>query len=171
MNIAIRAAQAQDWELMRDIFVQAGKAAWSHILTSAALAELSAPDRWDPRDGADVLVAEFAGKVVGFVCFRASADEDAESAIGEIDGFYVTPSMWSRGVGQTLLAAGLDRLAASGFREATLWTEHRNHRPLQFYRAAGWKPDGRERRRTYRGTELLEIRHRLTLTGRPTPRT
>jgi GNAT superfamily N-acetyltransferase len=114
-----------------------------------------------------VLVAEHAGKVVGFVCLRASADDDAEPTIGEIDGFYVLPSMWSRGVGQALLAAGLERLAASGFKEATLWTEQRNHRPLRIYLAGGWKLDGRERRRTYRGSELLELRHRLVLRGPP----
>jgi hypothetical protein len=82
---------------MRDIFAQAGQAAWGHILAPAVLAELSAPDRWDPRSGADVLVAEHAGKVVGFVCLRASADDDAEPTIGEIDGFYVLLSVvWAR---------------------------------------------------------------------------
>ena len=169
MNIAIRAGLAEDWEALREIFLKAGQAAWTHILAPTALAELSAPDRWDPRAGADVLVAEKAGRVVGFVCLRASADEDAEPTTGEIDGFYVLPSMWGRGVGQALLAAGLERLGGLGFKEATLWTEHRNHRPLRFYRAGGWKFDGRERRRTYRGTELLELRHRLILSAVPPP--
>jgi GNAT superfamily N-acetyltransferase len=89
---------------MRDIFMQAGQAAWGHILDGATLAELSAPDRWNPRAGADVLVAVCDGDVVGVICVRASADEDDRSATGEIDGFYVLPSMWGRGVGQALLA-------------------------------------------------------------------
>lgn len=148
---------------MRDIFTQAGRAAWGHILPDAMLADLSPPDRWHPRAGADVLVAAGAGEVVGFVCLRASADEDAEPTVGEIDACYVLPSVWGTGVGQTLLSAAAAHLALSGFEEATLWTEHRNDRPLRFYRAAGWRLDGAERRRTFRGAELLELRHRLIL--------
>jgi GNAT superfamily N-acetyltransferase len=148
---------------MRAIFIEAGRTAWSHILSSAALAELRAPERWHPHAGADVLVAERAGEVLGFVCLRASADDDAGPAVGEIDACYVCPPAWGTGVGQALLAAAATRLAASGFDEATLWTEHRNERPLRFYRAAGWRLDGRERRRISQGCELLELRHRLNV--------
>lgn len=164
MRFAIRAGRHDDWEVMQDIFIQAGQAAWGHILSAAMLADLSAPDRWRPRAGADVLVAECAGgDVVGFVCLRASVDQDAEPTVGEIDACYVRPSVWGTGVGQALLAAAAESLRASGFKEATLWTEHRNYRPLRFYGAAGWRLDGTERRRTFRGTELLELRHRLIL--------
>jgi ribosomal protein S18 acetylase RimI-like enzyme len=82
----------------------------------------------------------------------------------------VLPSR-GQGIGRALLAAGLQRLAASGFTEATLWTEHRNHRALRFYQAGGWTFDGRDRRRTYRDTELLELRHRLILKGSQTSST
>lgn len=145
------------------VFIEAGQAAWVQILPANTLVDLSAPDRWHPAAGAEVLVAECAGDVVGFVCLRPSADEDAGPGVGEVDACYSHPSVWGRGVGRTLLSAAVARLAASGFREATLWTEHRNHRPLRFYRAAGWKLDGAERRRTFRGTELVELRHRLSL--------
>jgi GNAT superfamily N-acetyltransferase len=101
--------------------------------------------------------------MVGFVCVRASADEDAEPTVGEIDACYVLPSVWGTGAGQALLSAAAEYLAASGFKEATLWTEHRNERPLRFYRHAGRMLDGTERRRTHGGTELLELRHRLIL--------
>lgn len=148
---------------MRAIFTQAGQAAWDRILPAATLAALSAPDRWHPRGSAHVLVAESAGGVVGFVCVRASADDDAEPTVGEVDACYVLPSVWGMGVGQALLAAAAEYLVASGFKEATLWTEHRNERPLRFYRAAGWRLDGAERRRVFRNTELLELRHRLNL--------
>jgi GNAT superfamily N-acetyltransferase len=84
-------------------------------------------------------------------------DEDASSTTGEIDALYVLPSVWGQGTGRALLAAGTEQLAGR-FNVATLWTEHRNHRPLEFYRAAGWRLDGTERRRTYQGTELLEVR-------------
>ena len=147
---------------MGDIFVRAGRAAWSHILPPATLTTLAPPDRWHPRTGAEGLVAQVADNVLGFVCLRASADEDATLTIGEIDALYVLPSAWGTGIGRALLNAATTQLAAK-FTEATLWTEHRNHRPLQFYRAAGWRLDGAERRRAYRGTDLLELRHRLAL--------
>jgi GNAT superfamily N-acetyltransferase len=161
-ELGIRFASERDWDGMRDVFARAGAAAWSHILPPATIASLSAPDRWHPRHSSTVLVAERAGDVIGFVSVRASADEDASSATGEIDALYVLPSVWGQGAGRALLAAGTEQLAGR-FNEATLWTEHRNHRPLEFYRAAGWKLDGAERQRTYRGTELLELRHRIAL--------
>ena len=148
---------------MRRIFGEAGQAAWAHILPAATLADLSAPDRWNPAVGADVLVAECRDQVAGFVCVRPSAGEDATSDVAEIDAFYVHPSVWGAGVGLELLAAAESQIAAAGFKEATLWTEQRNDRALRFYRAGGWRVDGTERRRSYRGTDLLELRHRLTL--------
>lgn len=163
MQFTIRTGRREDWDAKRRVFVEAGRTAWSQILPASALADLSAPDRWRPGAGADVLVAECAGDIVGFVCVRPSADEDAGSGVGEVDACYTHPSVWGMGAGRALLSAAVARLAASGFREATLWTEHRNYRPLRFYRAAGWTLDGAERRRTFRGTELMELRHRLSI--------
>lgn len=148
---------------MRDTFIQAGQAAWDHILSAESLSDLSPPDRWRPGADTDVLVAEREGEVVGFVCLCASADEDAGPTVGEVDACYVHPSVWGKGVGQALLSAAVAHLRASGFEEATLWTEHRNHRPLRFYRAAGWSLDGVERQRTLRSADLLEVRHRFLL--------
>jgi hypothetical protein len=74
MRFAIRAGRNDDWDVMRDIFAQAGEAAWGHILSASTLANLPAPDRWRPHGGADVLVAECAGEVVGFVCLRGTTE-------------------------------------------------------------------------------------------------
>jgi GNAT superfamily N-acetyltransferase len=163
MHLAIRPGRDDDWQSMQVIFAQAGQAAWVRILPAAALTGLSAPERWHPRAGAHVLVAERVGDLIGFVCVRASADADAERTVGEVDGFYVRPALWGTGVGRALLAAGLEQLLALGFKEATLWTESRNERPLRIYRMAGWTLDGAQRRRNFQGTELLELRHRVTL--------
>jgi GNAT superfamily N-acetyltransferase len=148
---------------MRHTYAQAGQAAWAHILPTATLVSLLPSERWRPGAGADVRVAEYAGQVVGFVCARPSADADANPTIAEIDALYVHPDLWGTGVGRALLAEATVYLAESGFAEVTLWTEHRNYRPLRFYRAAGWRLDGAERRRDFRGTELIEQRHRRRL--------
>lgn len=167
MRLTIRTARGDDWEDMREIHVQAGREAWGHILSETALASLSAPNHWHPDAGADVLVAECAGRVIGFICIRASADKDADPTVGEISAFYVHPSRWGIGAGQALLSAAVERAAAIGFKEVTLWTEHRNYRPLKFYREAGWTLDG-ARRYASGGSEIIELRHRLR-TSRNTP--
>jgi L-amino acid N-acyltransferase YncA len=139
------------------------RASWSHILPPEALSNLTPSERWQPRTGSNVLVAERAGQVAGFVCARRSADADADQTVGEIDALYVQPSAWGNGLGQALLTTAVAHLVAAGFMQATLWTEHRNARPLRFFRAAGWLLDGAERRRTFLGTQLLELRHRRAL--------
>lgn len=148
---------------MTEIFTRAGQAAWGHILPAGALAALRPPERWHPSR-ANVLVGEYDSRASGFACVRASADADASPTTGELDAFYVMPSLWGRGVGRALLAEALAHLAASGFREATLWTEHRNDRPLRIYRAGGWTPDGAERRRVHGATDIRELRVRRVLT-------
>ena len=148
---------------MRRLFVAAGQAAWREILPVRTLAALSAPDHWHAGHAADVLGAERAGDIVGFACVRPSADENTGPSTGEVDACYTHPSVWGMGVGPALLSAAVARPAATGFREATLWTEHRNYGPLRFYCAARWTLDGAERRRTFRGTELLELRHRVSI--------
>jgi GNAT superfamily N-acetyltransferase len=159
----IRRGTEDDWEAICNTFVRAGRVAWSHILSPEALSNLTPSERWHPRTGGKVLVAERAGQVAGFVCVRSSADADADQTVGEIDALYVHPAAWGKGLGQALLTTAVADLAATGFACATLWTEYRNERPLRFYRAAGWLLDGAERRRTLLGAELLELRHRRAL--------
>lgn len=158
----IRDAQEHDWPAMRGVFVQAGRAAWAHILPAEVLDTLSPPERWRPGGGQTAIVAGEAGEVIGFASIRHSMDDDASPAIGEVDALFVRPSVWSHGAGRALLAAATRRLAQH-FSEATLWTERRNYRPLRFYQAAGWQLDGVERRRNFRGAELVELRHRIVL--------
>jgi GNAT superfamily N-acetyltransferase len=165
VEVAIRDGSGEDRDALRQVFIEAAQAAWSHILPESAFAQMSLPDRWLSGSGVHLLVAESAGRVVGFVCVRKSHDDDAGPDVGEVDAFYTHPSVWGHGVGRALLSAAIERLQASGFTQATLWTEHRNDRPLRFYRAAGWTPDGAEKRRTYHGTELVELRQRLSLPG------
>jgi GNAT superfamily N-acetyltransferase len=164
---AIRQAGSDDWPAMREVYAQAGRAAWGHILPAETLAGLSAPARWAPDAGADALVAELDDNIVGFICVRPSEDEDAAPSTGEIGALYVHPSQWGIGVGRALLSAGVECLAAAGAKEVTLWTEQRNFRPLRFYLAAGWTIDGAERTYAVGGTEIRELRHRLLLKNTP----
>ena len=159
----IRAAAPDDWPVMRRVFIDAGVVAWSHIVPAEALEQNEPPGRWNPQYATDVLVADVDGAVAGFVYVRASADADATADVGEIESFYTHPSVWGQGVGRSLMTAAIARLSELGFSEATLWTEHRNHRPRRFYERAGWSLDGEQRHKEYRGTSLVELRYRRKL--------
>src|SRR6478672_2831471 len=99
MGLMIRRAIQDDWPAMREVFRAAGRAAWAHILHEATLDQLTPPDRWrraidDPEQR--VLVAEAAGRLVGFAV--VSPAEDAGAC--ELDSFYVHPDDWGKGLGR-----------------------------------------------------------------------
>lgn len=166
--ISVRDAVADDLPDMERAKREAGVAAWPHILSPEVIAQLGFPERWTaavrtPPARGRVLVGEWAGKVVGFAFLRPSGDDDANDEIGELDGLYVAPSEWGRGVGRALLAATLDQLRADEFRQATLWTAVDNHRPRRIYETGGWRMDGTVRHRQIGGGEFDEVRYRIRL--------
>jgi GNAT superfamily N-acetyltransferase len=164
----IRSARVSDVPAMAAIKHDAGLAAWAHILPPAVIEALRMPPRWiaaveSADDRVRMLIAETEGRVLGFAFTRPSGDEDAAHATGELDGFYVDPGSWGRGVGRALLAAATEILRRAGFAEATLWTAAENHRPRRIYEDAGWQLDGTDRRRELGGVEFVEVRYRLPL--------
>jgi len=163
VDVVVREGRPDDWPAICRVFIDAGQTGWRHIVPEPLLADLSASEGWQPSNGANVLVAEVDGHVVGFTVIGPAQDSDASPAVGEIDAFYTHPSVWGLGVGRALIAAAVNRLGELGFEEATLWTEHRNHRPRRFYELAGWQLDGAERRKDYRAIEMLEVRYRIAL--------
>jgi len=94
--MVIRAAAPGDWPAMHRVFIDAGMAAWSHIVPAEILEENQPPERWNPQGATDVLVADMDGAVAGFVYVRGSDDSDATPDVGEIDSFYTHPSVWGR---------------------------------------------------------------------------
>jgi GNAT superfamily N-acetyltransferase len=168
VDLLVRPAVPDDFAAMAAIKHDAGLAAWSHILPPAVVETLPFPDRWgaaieasDPR--VRVLIGEAGGTVLGFAVTRPSGDADADSNIGELDGFYVDPDTWGQGAGRALLEAAVDALRIADFRDATLWTAEENHRPRRIYETAGWRTDGTERRRALGGVEFVELRYRIAL--------
>ena len=146
----------------------AGIAAWPHILPTEVIEELPFLARWGAAvvshgSRTRTLVVELDGRVAGFAVTRPSGDDDASAETGELDAFYTEPPAWGLGAGRALLAAATEALRDDGFAEATLWTAELNHRPRRIYESAGWRPDGAERRRSFRGVELMELRYRLAL--------
>jgi GNAT superfamily N-acetyltransferase len=159
--VRIRDRVTGDEEAMSRVKNAAGTLGWGHMFPpEARWPEL--PDRWF-ADGVTVLVAEQGGELVGFAVVRASGDEDAGPVTGELDGLYTDPSVWGQGVGHALHDTAVERLAAAGFEDATLWTAEENHRPRRIYERAGWAADGTVRTRHMYGVDFVELRYRRPL--------
>lgn len=111
-----------------------------------------------------VLVAEDATGLLGFASFCPSRDADVDSGrVGEIEAIYLAPAAWGGGVGRRLMADAVGRLAAAGYREATLWVLDSNDRARRFYAAAGWSADGSEKQEDGLGFPITEVRYRRSL--------
>jgi GNAT superfamily N-acetyltransferase len=165
-SFVVRRATADDAVGIATTFDEAAKAAWRHLAPVDRLDAQEPPiAQWQERLGAlaggdTVLVADEAGEVVGFVWVRARTDEPGT---GEVATFYSRPRVWGAGAGRALLDAGVQALRDAGCREATLWTEERNHRPRRVYEAYGWRVDGATQERSYLDAPIREVRYRLTL--------
>jgi GNAT superfamily N-acetyltransferase len=116
------------------------------------------------RDQDPVLVAEEAGRVVGFAVVGPA--QDPEGA-GELYAINVDPDHWGTGVGSALLAAAQAELAQLGYIEAVLWVLPDNARARRFYEVAGWATDGTQRTGEVRGVVVPEVRYRRRLQDLP----
>ena len=167
-GISVRTAVAADLPAMEAAKRQAGDAAWPHIFPPAALEQLGFPERWTAAvrsagTRTHAIVGELGGEVAGFAIVRPSGDDDADEDVGELDGFYVAPAAWGRGLGRALLTAATNQLRADGFHEVTLWTAVDNHRPRRIYETGGWWLDGAIKHRHLFGIEFDEVRYRIRL--------
>jgi GNAT superfamily N-acetyltransferase len=148
--IAIRAARPEDSRLIAEVHVASWRHAYRGLLPDDYLEKLSVDEReaqrlaWfaHPEPGSGVLVAEEAGRVVGFVSFGPSRDDGAPPKTGEIPAIYVEPSMLGTGMGRELLQTAMAELRLTGFARATLWVLEANALARRFYEKAGWSWDG-----------------------------
>jgi GNAT superfamily N-acetyltransferase len=83
-------------------------------------------------------VAEVSGEIVGVLALGPSSDEDEA---GEIYLFYVQPSSWGRGVGQSLLRCAYQQLGRD-YKQAVLTVVAGNEWARRFYQREGWRLDG-----------------------------
>lgn len=79
-----------------------------------------------------VLVHEDDGAVVGVAGSRAEW----------LDGLYVQPEWWRRGVGRRLHDEVLARQRADGGTQCNLWVLEENSRARRFYERLGWHENG-----------------------------
>ena len=132
----IREARADEAETLAEIQREASVAAYPHIFppelypypTEAVV------ERWQEAladQEVTVLVAE-EGRPVGVVMCRPEW----------LDGLYVRPDRWGRGVGRALHDEVLARLRAAGYERCHLWVLEANDRARQLYERLGWRENG-----------------------------
>jgi GNAT superfamily N-acetyltransferase len=89
--------------------------------------------RWREIAGR-VLLAERDGVPVGVAAVEAEW----------LNGLYVVPDEWGRGVADRLYDAAVEVIAGA-HDEAKLWCLEQNHRARRFYERRGWKLNGETR--------------------------
>ncbi|MEA2439871.1 MAG: hypothetical protein QOH76_1295 [Thermoleophilaceae bacterium] len=146
MKASLRPATAADLPAITALQLASARAAFAHI---GPVDSMEPPD-WRARlEAAETaLVALDEGEVVGFAFCGGC----------ELELFYTHPRVWGRGFGRALLTAAEEALRAAGCTEAFVYTEERNHRPLQVYAAAGWLPDSGVKERDWLGVPIRELR-------------
>src|SRR4051812_9122436 len=114
----LRAATPDDAGVLGQFQVTAWRWAYRGLIDADYLASLD-PGAWTSiwaerlmAARAATVVAERAGRVVGFVTFGAGQDADASSPVGQVFAIYVDESVKGTGVGRALMVHALRALAA-----------------------------------------------------------
>jgi GNAT superfamily N-acetyltransferase len=136
----IREARPDEAVVLAAIQRDASLAALAHVFPPELYAYPSdeVTQRWEEflaDDGVTVLVAEEDGAPTGVAGCRSEW----------LDGLYVLPQWWSRGVGRALHDEVLDRLRADGCERCHLWVLEDNERARRFYERLGWAENGTSR--------------------------
>ena len=146
-QVAIRQAVSGDCDEVARIYVVSWNAGFGHLMGHRRVdreligrwkQDLAAhlPSRW--------WVAERDGMTVGFAGIGRSR-YPVDPSLGELDTIAVDPACWRTGVGRSLMSQCLRSLSASGYLEAGVWTPANYPRGAGFYRATGWRLNGRVR--------------------------
>jgi GNAT superfamily N-acetyltransferase len=80
-----------------------------------------------------VIVAEYRGQIAGFAAVVA----------GELDGLFVEPDLWGRGIGRALVNAATEEARRKGFALSVI----ANPSVRRFYESCGFSIEGQEQTR------------------------
>jgi len=123
--------------------------------------------RWQARfaEGVQVLVAEDAGALVGFVAFGPAHDpESFREGDWEIHNIHVEPSRHGQGIGRALFERAVSACREHGAAGVMLWVVKTNAAARAFYERLGMRHDGGEQEHTVQpGMVLHEVRYRMPL--------
>ncbi|MGH4012216.1 MAG: GNAT family N-acetyltransferase [Pseudonocardiaceae bacterium] len=169
----VRAATPADASALAALHRATWRAAYSELLPPGALDGLDAPEvqqAWADtiEGGATVLIAIESDHPVGFVVAGPAPEDEVAAADGAlppdaahtvlVSTLLVEPRWGRRGHGGRLLAAAAAALRDAGATRGITWVPAQDPALLNFYRRAGWDPDGTVRTLDAAGHPLREIR-------------
>lgn len=172
---AVRAATIEDAASLAALHRMTWRAAYSDLLPAGVFAELEAPhvqQTWADTiaGGAMVLIATEGEEPVGFLVAGPAPEDDVAAADGTVppdaastvlvSTLLVEPRWARRGHGGRLLGAAAAALREAGATRGIVWVPAQDPASLNFYRRAGWEPDGTVR--TLDATDRLLREIRLT---------
>lgn len=166
----IRTATHADAPAIARIHVETWRSAYQGIIASEHLDALSIEQRtrgWEKNLGENrdaVLIAEQAGKVVGWVSFGPCRDE-GETHQAEIYAVYIDAAVQRSGIGRALMAEAERRLAVTvgTATRFSLWVLARNIPARRFYERLGYAPSLREKQERIGGEAFTELRYEKTV--------
>ncbi len=141
MSLTIRAASDADAGSVRSLAdrLREGVAPWRDgvAVTEAVRGWVEASIEAMDEPGHALLVAEIAGKIVGFVTVAAGSHWSgaAEPSIGEL---VVAPAAEGQGVGSALVEAAMELARGEGHERISVSTGAANARALGLYRRLGF---------------------------------
>jgi len=157
-DVSVRPATGADADEIARIQIEAWRTGFTDILPAEVLAVLDAhaiAASWraattnPPSARHHVLVATDGEWRVGFAAFGPDPDAQPEDPSPEssaaISILLVEPRWGRRGHGSRLLAAAVDLARAQTITRLVAWAPVGHTPTLEFYRSAGWEPDGLQR--------------------------
>lgn len=159
------------------------RAAYAELLPAATLDELDSPEvqqAWADTvaGGATVLLATEGDEPVGFAVAGPAPDSEVAAADGALPAdaartvlvstLLVEPRWARRGHGGRLLAAVAELCRGAGASRGVAWVPAEDPASLNFYRRAGWEPDGTVRTLDTGSRTLREVRLTGSLDPAPT---
>lgn len=160
----IREAVVDDAHQIATVQILAWQYVYAGIVNESFLQGMSIEDRtsrWQQiltQNIEDNYVAEDNGKIVGWISFGRSRDENATDA-GEIYGIYILPDCWMRGFGRELMEFAESNLWQQGFSIITLWVLELNDKSRNFYSKVGYSFDGTKKSHFIGEQELQIVRY------------
>ena len=145
MPLKIRQAEPADHAALEALLRRASLATGEHVQ-----ALLDNPDalKIDPAHVPHSLVAERAGRIVGFCTLLQTAP-----GVAEVDAVFIDPDAWRAGIGALLMGEAERHLAREGVQEFGVVSSQYAER---FYRSLGYEPTGTVATRFGPATRLVK---------------
>ncbi|MGW1808988.1 N-acetyltransferase family protein [Streptomyces sp. NPDC002078] len=167
----VRLMSLADCDRVSEIRIHGWQHAYQGIMPQSYLDGLSIAADAERRrawlaqgDGSVVnLVAERAGKVLGWAAYGPYRDGEVRTGDAELYAIYVDPAHLGAGVGRALLAEAVER--CSSYPRMYLWVVRENTSARRFYERAAFRPDGAEEPFEAGGVSVPEVRYVRELSG------